>query len=125
MSDQEDLELKMKLLRMQRRLLAERAQKDAKSAASTPRDPETLVRSVLRERGDEVLEAAKQQFPMETRQVIDELAGLVAKGEVSEITGPWLYSVLNQIGIPVRLRTSIQIVSDGKVGSIADKLKEK
>ncbi len=125
MSDQEDLELKMKLLRMQRRLLAEKAQKDAKSAASTPRDPETLVRSVLRERGVEVLEAAKQQFPMETRQVIDELAGLVAKGEVSEITGPWLYSVLNQIGIPVRLRTSIQIVSDGKVGSIADKLKEK
>ncbi len=118
----DDLDLKMKLLRMQRKMLAERAQKEVKPEHS---NPEETVRSVLRERGNEVLEAAKQQFPSETKQAIEELAILVKKGEITEITGEWLYSVLNQIGIPIRLRTTIQIVSDGKVRSIADKLKEK
>ena len=124
MSD-EDLDLKMKLLRMQRRLVAERTEKEARQAVPAPESPEKIVRKALRERGVEVLEAALQQFPSETKQIMEELAGLVTKGEITEITGPWLYSVLNQIGIPVRLRTTIQIVSDGKVGSIADKLKEK
>ncbi len=110
---------------MQRRLLAEKAQRNAKTPNLLPEDPDVVVRPMLRERGDEVLEAAKQQFPAEIKQVVEELAGLINKGEISEITGPWLYSVLNQIGIPVRLKTTIQIVSDGKVGSIADKLKEK
>ncbi len=120
----EDLDLKMKLLRMQRRMLVEKAQKEAKPDPSHPEDPEKTVRSVLRERGREVLEAAEQQFPSETKQAVKELASLVKKGEVTEITGEWLYSVLNQIGIPVRLKTTIHIISGGKVGSIADKLKE-
>ncbi len=124
MSD-EDLDLKMKLLRMQRRILLERAEKEAKPAAPAPENPEKIVRKVLRERGGEVLDAALHQFPVETRQAIEELAGLVKNGEIAEISGGWLYSVLNQIGIPVRLKTTIQIVSDGKVGSIAEKLKEK
>lgn len=119
----EDLDLKMKLLRMQRKLLAERAQREAKP--TPPEDPEKIVRRVLRERGDEVLVAAKQQYPTGTAEVLEELAGMVESGEITEITGGWLYSVLNQIGIPVRLKTTIQIVSDGKVGSIAEKLKEK
>ena len=125
MSGEDDLELKMKLLRMQRKLFAEKEQKETRQAAPLPEDPETIIRGVLRERGDEVLEAAKQQFPAEAKQVIEELAGLVKKGKISEISGQWLFSVLNQIGIPVRLKTTIQIVSGGKVGSIADKLKEK
>lgn len=125
MSEDEDLDLKLKLHRMQRRLLAEKAQRDANPSSPPLKDPEAVVRSKLRERGVEVLDAAMQQFPVETKQVVEELAGLIKKGEISEITGPWLYSVLNQIGLPVRLRTTIQIVSDGKVGSIADKLKER
>ena len=120
----DDLELKMKLLRMQRRMLMERAEKEAKHE-SKPEQPEEIVRSVLRERGEEVLEAAKQQFPIETRQALEELAILVKKREVTEITGEWLYAVLNQIGIPVRLKTTIHILSEGKAHSIADKMKEK
>ncbi len=125
MSDSDDLDLKIKLHRMQRRLLAEKAQKETQRPSSPPQDPEAVVRRILAERGDEVLDAAKQQFPAETRQVINELAGLITKGEVTIITGEWLYTVLNQVGIPVRLKTTIQIVSDGKAGSIANKLKEK
>jgi DNA-binding TFAR19-related protein (PDSD5 family) len=121
----DDLDLKMRLLRMQRRMLLEKAQKEAKPESTHPEDPEEIVRSVLRERGEEVLRAAKQQFPNETNQALRELAALVKQGEITEITGEWLYSVLNQIGIPVRLRTSIQIISDGKARSIADKMKEK
>jgi DNA-binding TFAR19-related protein (PDSD5 family) len=125
LSEKDDLELKMKLLRMQRRLLAEKAQKEEKPIVPARADSESIIRRVLRERGDEVLAAAKQQFPAETKKILEELATLVERGEVSEISGPWLYSVLNQVGIPVRLKTTIQIVSDGKVGSNADKLKEK
>jgi chaperonin cofactor prefoldin len=121
----EDLDLRMKLLRMQRRMLVERAEREAKPTHTAPESPEKTVRKVLRERGSEVLEAALQQFPAETNQALEELAGLVQKDEITEITGEWLYSVLNQIGIPVRLKTSIQIISGGKVGSIAEKLKEK
>ena len=121
----DDLDLKMKLLRMQRRMLLEKAQKEAKDEPSHPEDPEKIVRGVLRERGVEVLESAKQQFPSQTRQAIIELADLVKKGEITEITGEWLYSVLNQIGIPVRVKTTINMVSHGKVASIADKLREK
>ncbi len=106
-------------------MLAEKAQKEAKSTPPITEDSENIVRNVLHERGDEVLEASKQQFPSETKQVIEELAGLVKRGEVTEITGGWLYSLLHQIGIPVRLKTTIQIRSDGKMVSIADKMREK
>ncbi len=124
MSGEGDLELRLKLLRMQRRLLSEPSQKDKRTPPPEPEDPEKIVRDVLRERGEEVLEAALQQFPAETRQIIKELADLVKVKEVREITGSWLFSLLHQIGLPVRVKTTLQIVSDGKAGSIADKLKE-
>lgn len=117
--------MKMKLLRMQRRLLAEKTHTETKPATPKPENPEETVRKHLTQRGDEVLEAAKQQHPAETKQIIGELARLVKSGEISEISGPWLYSLLNQLGIYVRLKTTIQIVSDGKAESIAEKLKEK
>ncbi len=110
---------------MQRKLLAERAREESKPSQTQKEQPEAIVRRVLRERGDEVFEAAIQQFPSETREVLPELASLVEKGEITEITGAWLLAVLNQIGIPVRLKTTIQLVSDGKVGTIAEKLREK
>ncbi len=125
MPKDDDLELKMRLLRMQRRILAEKAQKEEKATATPLESPETIVRGVLRERGNEVLDAAQKQFPSETNQMIIELSELVKRGEIQEITGAWLYSVLNQVGIPVRLKTAIRIVSDGKTASIADRLREK
>ena len=121
----EDLDLRMKLLRMQRRMLSERAQEEAQLSPPPAEDSEKIVRGVLRERGSEVLDALKQQFPLESKQIIGELTGLVKGGELNEITGGWLYSLLHQMGIPVRVKTTIQIESDGKIVSIADKMKEK
>lgn len=108
------------MLHLQRRLVAERAKQGEKKAAVSPHD---LVRPHLRDRADTVLNAARQQYPQLYTRIVEELAGLVRRGELKEISGPWLCSVFAHLGYPLRLKTQIRVVSDGKAISMAEKLK--
>ncbi|MEM4576294.1 MAG: hypothetical protein QW701_02385 [Candidatus Nezhaarchaeales archaeon] len=114
----EDLWLKMKKLELQRKLLALTAKKDEPK----PKDPYEVIRPLLEERADEVLEAAKAQFPRVTNVVVAELAKLVEAGLIKKITGPWLMGLFAKLGYKPRLETKISVISDGKIMDLKEKI---
>lgn len=122
MSD-EDLELmaiKMRKLRELQKLYLEKTQKKPEL------DDLSIVKSKLTGRGPEVLEAALSQYPKAAREVVRYLAELYRSGKLTEeISGEELYTLFYDLGMPVRLETSITYVKDGKRISISEKLKSK
>jgi len=128
MSD-EDIELN--LLRLKKlKQLRERARDKGKEPAEVSKgkeeSPRSLVSKFLDSKASEILDIASYQFPKETEAVIGMLASLIKKGTLSEtIDGPTLYHLFLRLGIPVKLKTRIVYYEDGKVKSIAEKLKER
>ena len=107
MSD-DDLELmsiKMKKLRELQKLYLEKTQKKPEV------DDISLVKSKLTGRGPEVLEAALSQYPKFAREVIKYLADLYRSGKLTEeISGEELYTLFYDLGLPIRLETSITYI---------------
>lgn len=128
MSD-EDIELN--LLRLKRlKRLQERARDKEKESIEGSKGkeeiPRSLVAKFLDSKASEILDVASYQFPKETEAVIGMLASLIKKGTLSEtLDGPTLYHLFLRLGIPVKLKTRIVYYEDGKVKSLADKLKER
>jgi len=125
-SGEEDLELiklRMKKLReLQKMLLLKELQRQR---VKEEEDPEKIVRRELTEKAIEVLEAAKAQFPRETRKLIKIIATLIKQGRIQgPITAEALYNTFHLAGIPVRLETKIRIYRKGKYIDIREKLKE-
>ncbi len=87
------------------------------------KNPRDIVVEFLGFRGTEVLENAEYQFPKETKSVIDQLAKLVQSGELNEkMDGGQLLSLLRSIGLPVRMKTKINVEQDGKFVSLSEKI---
>ena len=128
MSD-EDIELN--LLRLKKlKQLQERARDKGKEPVEGSKGkeegPRDLVSKFLDNKASEILDIASYQFPSETEAVIGMLASLIKKGALSEtLDGPTLYHLFLRLGIPVKLKTRIVYYEDGKVKSLADKLKER
>jgi len=117
----EDLWLQMKKLELQRKLLAQ-ATKKVEEKEVKPKDPYEVIRPLLEERADEVLEAARAQFPRVAEAVATELARLVEAGLIKKITGPWLMALFTRLGYRPRLETKISIVSDGKIVDLKERI---
>jgi len=117
----EDLWLQMKKLELQRKLLAQ-ATKKVEEKEVKPRDPYEVIRPLLEDRADEVLEAARAQFPRVAEAVTTELARLVEAGLIKKITGPWLMALFTRLGYRPRLETKISIVSDGKIVDLKERI---
>jgi len=112
---EEELLLQKKLLEL-KKMLAKRGEK--KSARE-------IVLERLVDRGEEVLRAAEEQFPDQTKVIIEKLAEMIEKGYItSNITGAELLWLFRQLGLPVRIETKIRIEKKGKVISLDEKLKE-
>ena len=115
-----DLILKRKLLELQRRA-AQRARHEPE-----PKVPHDVFLGVLYDRGDEVLLAAERQYPQETKMIVEKIAELIEKGKLNErISGGALLWLFRQFGINVHIETTIRIQQDGKMVSVADKLKQR
>jgi len=115
-----DLELlrRKKLLKMQRMLLKAKAQPPKKETGKTLQD-------VLVGRAKEVLEAAKVQYPRLAKVVEDVLEEAVRSGRIrGPITGEELYTLFLNLGVRVRLRTTIKIVEHGKLKTLSEKIRE-
>ncbi|HEU16462.1 MAG TPA: double-stranded DNA-binding protein [Nitrososphaeria archaeon] len=127
MSD--DPELDMILARKRRELLAMAARQGAGKAVEQPsakKDPVEVLRAVLIDRGDEVLEAALSQYPEETRRIAERLAELVERGAIAgKITGRQLLWLFRQLGLDVRLETKIYVEQDGRFVPLMDAMKRK
>lgn len=118
---EEDTDLKL----IERRKLEE-LRKRLRAAAPQPAKEKTdrqVLEEVLVDRGDEVLRASYEFFPRETERVVKELATLVRGGQLTEkVSGGELLTVLRQLGLRVRLKTSIKVQDKGKLVDLSEKL---
>lgn len=124
--NEEDSELE----RLKAKRLAE-MQKNISSITKPPqnlekketKNPRDIVVNNLGFRGIEVLENAESQFPSETKTIVNQLAQLIASGELDEkIDGGQLLSLFRTVGLRVRMNTKINVEQDGKFISLSDKL---
>lgn len=87
-------------------------------------DDLTLVMSKLTDRGPEVLKAALSQYPEAAREVVGYLAKLYRSGKlVDTISGEELYALFYDLGMRVRLETTITYIKDGKRISLSERFR--
>jgi DNA-binding TFAR19-related protein (PDSD5 family) len=105
--------------------------KQAKPAAEVPekketKNPRDVVLGFLGFRGEEVLQNAENQFPLETKSIITQLAQLIKTGELNEkMEGGELLSLFRSVGLNVKMNTKINVEQDGKFVSLSDKISSK
>lgn len=112
-----------KLKELQRRMAAtqERPQPEREKGP----DDMTLVRSKLVNRGNEVLDAALSQYPQAATAVVSQIAKLYRSGKLTEnIPGEDLLLLFQDLGMRVRLETTITYIKDGKRLSLSEKFKK-
>ena len=113
-----------RLLELQRRLLAEKEPEGEEEKQEPTRDE--VLNGYLVGRAWEVLKAARAQFPTVMPRVEEALAEAIRAGRVKQrIDGESLFQFLRQIGLPVRLQTSIRYKEHGELKTIGQRLKEK
>jgi len=128
MSQEEDPELaiirarKMKQLK-EKAALIEKI-KESNSDVKKVDDKELLLK-YLYDRGDEVLELAESQYPVQAKLVVNRIVELIKSGDIdSLISGGELLAIFRSVGLRIRVDTSIRIQEHGKFISMGDKLKE-
>ncbi|HDJ66920.1 MAG TPA: hypothetical protein ENF33_04350 [Nitrososphaeria archaeon] len=123
---EDDLELKMLRLKKMRELLKSREkQKKGKEVSELSfKDAYELVKKHLVDRGEEVLNAALEQYPEAARKVVMIIASKIMRGEFSgKITGEMLMQLFEYLGMHVRLETKILYYRKGEYKSIQDLLR--
>lgn len=128
MSQEEDPELaiikarKMKQLK-EKAALIEKI-KESKSDVKKVDDKELLLK-YLYDRGDEVLELAESQYPVQAKLIVNRIVELIKSGDIdSLISGGELLAIFRSVGLRIRVDTSIRIQEHGKFISMGEKLKE-
>ena len=80
----------------------------------------------LYDKGEDFLDIAEAQFPIQTRRIVHQIVELIKSMEIKDrISGRELLSLFRSVGVNVRINTTIQIEDHGKLVSLQDKLKEK
>ena len=87
-------------------------------------DGNKILNRVFKGRAWEVFNAAKSQFPGAMAGIERLLITLALEGKISEIHGEQLYALLKEIGLRVKLNTTIKVASHGKTKLISEKFKE-
>ncbi len=84
-----------------------------------------IFRENLTERGEEVLEAAMRDYPDVTRKIVTLLAKKILERKIiDKMSGGDLLRLFENLGIPVRIETSIKYYRHGEYKSLSDLLKE-
>jgi len=129
MSEDSELEkLKAKrLAEMQQNISSQKQEEPAKEPEKKEtKNPRDVVAGFLGFRGEEVLQNAENQFPLETKSIIVQLSQLIKTGELNEkMDGGQLLSLFRSIGLNVRMNTKINVEQDGKFVSLSDKISSK
>ncbi|MEM2868222.1 MAG: DNA-binding protein [Candidatus Bathyarchaeia archaeon] len=120
-----DLELEMiryrKMMELKRQI-EERKMKSEKSKEVNPRE---VLDKFFVDRAWEVFNAAKYQYPEAADYVEKILVKLILEGKIRDkISGEDLYGLFLRLGYRVRLQTRINIIEDGKVKSLEQKIRE-
>lgn len=122
MEDELERLKRRKLLEMQRRLLKQRQEPEEPPEEPTSRE---VLDRYFYGRAWEVYNAARLQFPTVMPQVEKALVEAMSAGRVRQrIDGEGLYHFLRQIGLPVRLRTTIRYKEHGELKTLEQKIRE-
>ena len=114
-----------RLLELHRKLLTDKQEPEGEEEKQEPKRNEVL-NSYLFGRAWEVLRAARAQFPTVMPRVEEALTEAIRAGRVKQrIDGESLFQFLRQIGLPVRLQTSIRYKEHGELKTIGQRLREK
>ena len=121
MSDKELEALKQKRLQeMQKRMARQEYKKETKEQV----DSSQILDKIFRGRAWEVFNAAKTQFPSLMPEIERLLVSLALERNIGEVEGEQLLALLREIGLQVRLDTTIRVLSRGKIKSLSEKFKE-
>lgn len=130
MSQEEDPELaiikarKMKQLKEKAALIEKIKEEETKTKEPKMDDREILLK-YLYDRGDEVLQLAELQYPVQTRIIVKRIVDLIKSGELdSLISGGELLAIFRSVGLRIRVDTNIRIDDHGKFISFGEKLRE-
>ena len=130
MNQEEDPELaiikarKMKQLKEKAAMIEKIKQDETKTNMAKIDDREILLK-YLYDRGDEVLQLAELQYPVQTRVIVKRIVELIKLGEIdSLISGGELLAIFRSVGLRIRVDTNIRIDDHGKFISFGEKLKE-
>jgi DNA-binding TFAR19-related protein (PDSD5 family) len=130
MSQEEDPELaiikarKMKQLK-EKAALIEKIKEDETKTNATKMDDREILLKYLYDRGDEVLQLAELQYPIQTKIIVKRIVDLIKSGELdSLISGGELLAIFRSVGLRIRVDTNIRIDDHGKFISFGEKLKE-
>ncbi|UCD44099.1 MAG: hypothetical protein JSV27_08115 [Candidatus Bathyarchaeota archaeon] len=114
-----------RMLELQKRMLRE-SQKPEEPPEPEGPTPDTVFNAWFEGRAWEVLRAARTQFPKVMPQVEGALLEALKAGRVKQkIDGESLFQFLRQIGVPVRLQTSIRYKDHGELKTIGQLMKER
>ena len=123
---EDDLELKMLRLKKLRELMKsrERQRKEKEEMRLSFKEAYELVKKHLANRGEEVLDAALEQYPEAAKKIVTIIALKIMRGEFSgKITGEMLMKLFEYLGMHVRLETKILYYRKGEYKSIRDLLR--
>ena len=130
MNQEEDPELaiikarKMKQLKEKAAMIEKIKEDETKTNMAKIDDREILLK-YLYDRGDEVLQLAESQYPVQTRVIVKRIVDLIKSGEIdSLISGGELLAIFRSVGLRIRVDTNIRIEDHGKFISFGEKLKE-
>lgn len=120
-------DIELERLRYKRMLELKRQLERKKMESERPKEvnPKEVLSRFLVERAWEVLEHARYQYPEVAEYIERLLAKLILEGKIKEkITGEELYGLFLRLGYRIRLPTRINIIEDGKVKSLEQKIRE-
>lgn len=130
MNKEEDPELaiikarKMKQLK-EKAAMIEKIKEDETKTNTAKIDDREILLKYLYDRGDEVLQLAELQYPVQARVIVKRIVDLIKSGEIdSLISGGELLAIFRSVGLRIRVDTNIRIEDHGKFISFGEKLKE-
>lgn len=130
MNQEEDPELaiikarKMKQLK-EKAAMTEKIKEDETKTNVAKIDDREILLKYLYDRGDEVLQLAELQYPVQARVIVKRIVDLIKSGEIdSLISGGELLAIFRSVGLRIRVDTNIRIEDHGKFISFGEKLKE-
>ncbi len=121
-SELEKLKAK-RLAEMQRNISSQTKTPSEEQEKKETQNPRDLVVKFLGFRGEEVLENAEIQFPVETESIIKQIAKLIQSRELTEkMDGGQLLLLFRTVGLNIRMNTKINVEQDGKFVSLSEKI---